>query len=343
MYFYAKYNDKESQARACFYDIKEERKLEVESGEALDINGSTINVAADGQTVCLSAKKMLNNMSFSRWSVTSSASVELKDASETETTFTMPDSDVSIKANYVEVAASASVVLPTLAVGDILPSTSKVTFKNSSGEVLDTLDDVALKWVKADGSILEAGAVAEANTSYIVSIEISLDKGAEFILGEDIAVDFAGKAATSKTGPNNAGLVNATYKVELTNNSTPTPKAKTVKYKSCTYTLYGNTLRLTKVPKAKKKVVIPAKIKINGKKVKVKSIKKKVFKKTKVKKIVIKSPYLKKKGVKKSLKSSKVKIVKIKVYSKAKANKKQIKKYKRYFSKVNCGKKVKVK
>ena len=57
---------------------------------------------------------------------------------------------------------------------------------------------------------------------------------------------------------------------------------------------------------------------------------------SKLKTIKIKSTTkLTKKGVKKSLKSSKVKTVKVK--------KSKVKKYRKYFTKKNCGRKVKVK
>ncbi|MGI6033132.1 MAG: hypothetical protein ACOX69_06915 [Coriobacteriales bacterium] len=76
---------------------------------------------------------------------------------------------------------------------------------------------------------------------------------------------------------------------------------------------------------------------------KVKTIKKGAFKSFKrVKTITVKSKKLAKKRVKGALKGSKVKTVKVKVGSK-KTNKRYVKKYKKYFSKKNCGKKVKVK
>ena len=66
------------------------------------------------------------------------------------------------------------------------------------------------------------------------------------------------------------------------------------------------------------------------------------FKGTKVTKLIVKSKKLTKKSVKGSLKGSKVKTVKVKV-GKRSVNKKYVKKYKKIFTKKNCGKKVKVK
>ena len=124
----------------------------------------------------------------------------------------------------------------------------------------------------------------------------------------------------------------------------PDDQVTSVVYKGCTYTLAGGKLTLSKVnKKSKKRVVIPAKIKVNAKKVKVTKVRAKVFKGTKVTKVIVKSPYLTKKGVKNCLKASKVKVVKVKVSAKKKANAKQLKKYKRYFAKANSGKKVTVK
>ncbi len=73
----------------------------------------------------------------------------------------------------------------------------------------------------------------------------------------------------------------------------------------------------------------------------VKKIAKGAFASTAIKKIVVKSKKLTKKSVKGCLANSKVKKVKVKVGGK-KANKKFVKKYKKVFSKKNCGKKVKV-
>lgn len=62
----------------------------------------------------------------------------------------------------------------------------------------------------------------------------------------------------------------------------------------------------------------------------------------KLKTLTVKSTKLTKSGVKNSLKKSKIKRVKVKVGSK-KLNKQYVKKYKKFFTKKNCGKKVKVK
>ena len=75
---------------------------------------------------------------------------------------------------------------------------------------------------------------------------------------------------------------------------------------------------------------------------KVKQIAAKSFKGTKVKTLVVKSKKLTKKKIKNCLKGSKVKTVQVKVGSK-KLNKKYVKKYKKIFTKKNCGKSVKVK
>ena len=75
---------------------------------------------------------------------------------------------------------------------------------------------------------------------------------------------------------------------------------------------------------------------------KVKKISKNAFKGTDVKTIVVTSKKLKKKSVKGSLKGSKVTTVKVNV-GKAKTNKKFAKKYKKFFTKKNAGKKAAVK
>ena len=116
--------------------------------------------------------------------------------------------------------------------------------------------------------------------------------------------------------------------------------------------------------KNKKSVTVPATVKIDGKTYKVTTvdaaafkgskirsvtigknvdkIEKNAFKGSKVTTLTIKSKSLDKGSVKGSLKGSKVKTVKVKVGNK-KENKTYVKKYKKIFTKVNAGKKVKVK
>lgn len=76
--------------------------------------------------------------------------------------------------------------------------------------------------------------------------------------------------------------------------------------------------------------------------VNVKKIAPNAFKGSKVKTVTVKTKSLKKNSVKNSLKGSKVKTVKVKVGNK-KTNKKFVKKYKKFFTKKNAGKAVKVK
>jgi hypothetical protein len=125
----------------------------------------------------------------------------------------------------------------------------------------------------------------------------------------------------------------------------------------------AGTIKFTKAGN-KKSVTIPATVKIKGKTLavteigtnaftgkkiqtvtiskNVKKIASKAFKGSKATKLIVKTKELTKKGVKNSLKGSKIKTIKIKVGKKS-TNKKYIKKYKKYFTKKNAGKKVAVK
>ena len=119
----------------------------------------------------------------------------------------------------------------------------------------------------------------------------------------------------------------------------------TAKASGNTYKVTSNKAGTVVFAKAKnaKNVVIPATVKLNGKTYKVAGIKAKAFALAKnAKVLVVKTKKLTKKGVKNSLKGSKVKVVKVRVGSK-KANRRYAKKYAKYFTKANCGKKVKVK
>ena len=129
---------------------------------------------------------------------------------------------------------------------------------------------------------------------------------------------------------------------------------KTVK-KDDEYVLNGNTYRVTSVAgetakgkvmliKAanKKNVVVPASVKLrDGKVYNVTSIGKKAFASSKATKLTLKTKMLTKTGVKDCLKGSKIKTIKVKV-GKKKENNKYVKKYKKFFSKKNSGKKVKI-
>lgn len=118
--------------------------------------------------------------------------------------------------------------------------------------------------------------------------------------------------------------------------------------------------------KNKASVTIPATVKIGGKTYKVttvnanafkgsrirtvtigknvKVIKKNAFKGSKATKVILKTRFLKKAKVKGSLRGSKVKTVQVKITKKAsKTNRTYVKKYKKYFTKANAGRKVSVK
>lgn len=100
---------------------------------------------------------------------------------------------------------------------------------------------------------------------------------------------------------------------------------------------------VSKSTKGKKTVTFPATVKINGKTYKVAGISGSIFKGSKTTTLVIKSKDLTKKGVKNFLKGSKVKTVKIAVSGKKSVNKSYVSKYKKFFTKANCGKNVSLK
>ena len=86
---------------------------------------------------------------------------------------------------------------------------------------------------------------------------------------------------------------------------------------------------------------LPAAVKIKGKTFNVTGINAKAFKGKKAKTLIVRTKKLTKESVRSSLKSSKVKTIKVKV-GKKKENRKYVKKYKKIFTKKNCGKKVRV-
>lgn len=121
---------------------------------------------------------------------------------------------------------------------------------------------------------------------------------------------------------------------------------KTAKYKGMSYKVLNNsknTVALYKADKNKTAVVIPASVVLNGKRYSVAGISKNAFKTTKVKTVTVKTKKLTKKSVAKCFSGTKkVKTVKVSVGSK-KANKTYVARYKKIFTKKNCGLKVVVK
>ena len=120
---------------------------------------------------------------------------------------------------------------------------------------------------------------------------------------------------------------------------------QTVKYNGSTYQITSDkdSSRTAMLVKAKnaKTVTIPATVNIYGKKYKVTKIKSKAFAKSKATKLIVKTKKLSKKRVKGALKKSKVTRVKVSVGKKS-LNRKYVKKYRKYFTKKNAGKKVSV-
>lgn len=142
----------------------------------------------------------------------------------------------------------------------------------------------------------------------------------------------------------------------------------TVKYNKNTYKVTSVKNKTVAFSKGKnvKSLLVPATIKVKGvtykvtsinakaftaKKLRsvtigknVKKIKEKAFYGSKVTTVTLKTKLLKKFYVENSLKSSKVKTIKVKITKKAsKTNKTYVKKYKKYFTKANAGRKVTVK
>ena len=182
--------------------------------------------------------------------------------------------------------------------------------------------------------------------------------------------------APSKVGPFTIKVMQYCYGAKPS-------KVKTFKYtvpakKGSTYAVNSQKYKVTKVATAKtkgtvtftkaknaKKVVVPKTVKLKdgrtykvtivgakaftAKKIRtvtisanVTTLKAFAFKGSKATKVIVKTKKFKKAKVKKSLKGSKVKYVVVKVGTK-KANKTYVKKYKKFFTKANAGKKVTVK
>lgn len=191
------------------------------------------------------------------------------------------------------------------------------------------------KWVVVAGNVELKGGASEVRNSFTMP-DSDVELCATFKPADDDSDDGDDPQPTPDPDP--------TPVPDHETASAPSNQAASVVYKDCTYTLESGKLTLSEVnKKSLKTVTIPAKIKINGKKVKVTKVKAKAFAGTKVTKVIVKSPYLTKKSVKSCFKSSKVKTVKVKTRAGKKGKAKLLKKYKRCFAKANSGKKATVK
>ena len=195
---------------------------------------------------------------------------------------------------------------------------------------------------------------SEANKKAALDAANKALEAAKKVYGEGSAEAQAAQALVDKantlpvTGTSKTFVVdNNTYRVDKEPDTTGdgdvtlilAKNAKSVKIPN-TVTYEGKTYEVVRVGakafRAKKirKVTLGANVE---------KIDKNAFKKSKVSTVVLKTKYLTKAKVKGSLKGSKVKTIKVKVGGSKKAKQKLIKKYKKFFTKANAGKKVTVK
>ena len=193
---------------------------------------------------------------------------------------------------------------------------------------------------------LSEASVTLSKTSYTYTgkackpaVTVELD-ATELVRSVDYTVTYsnnvdAGTASVAVAGKGNyTGMATASFTILARGKGIA--KGQTAKVAGATYkAVSASKVYYKKAPKNKKKVVIPAKVKINGKTYKVSGIAPKAFKGTKATKVVVKTKLLKKKTVKRSLTASKVKLVK--------APKAKKKAYKKLFVKKIAGRTVKVK
>ena len=194
-----------------------------------------------------------------------------------------------------------------------------------------------------------------AASDLLIPIGLGTQSGDKLTVKIPVKGKKAGKAVIT------CRICDKSYKIKVTVSSSA-KKTKTVKgqnYKILT----GNKVAFIKA-KNTKNVTVPATVKIKGKTYKVTQVNAGAFSGSKIRtvtigknvvklqancfkgsrasKLIIKTKKLTKKSVKGSLKGSKIKRIQVKAGSK-KVNKTYAKRYKKYFSKKNAGKKVTVK
>ena len=220
LFIYAKVSDLSSDESSYGYEIKEGHSISVTSGKVTDAKGDELSEAFEGQTIYLSAAEAEEGKVFDKWVVEGDTVLDFVDASKPETSFTMPNANLKIKATYKDEpteptnAASADVYLPQISEGTELPKSTSVTFAGSDGANID-VQKVKLVWSLADGTEVKAGTKAQAGASYIVKLVVSLDDDSKAVLAKDTVFSFNGEKAMAQAGPDKDGSMTAYFKLDI--------------------------------------------------------------------------------------------------------------------------------
>lgn len=99
VFAYAKIGNRTTAVGKWDYKITQRHRISVTDGTAYKENGNEVSELAAGYTVTIKADEAPEGKEFAGWKVVS-GEVELADAESAETSFTMPDSDVELKATY---------------------------------------------------------------------------------------------------------------------------------------------------------------------------------------------------------------------------------------------------
>ncbi len=207
----------------------------------------------------------------------------------------------------------------------------------------------------------EGGKLSDKDKTDMVAALTNVPSGARLVIvcnsGNSLAYKAMAYFMADKTDTGKENLKKVAYLIGgaavidpskmVTDDNPPAPAVvdgQTAVVDGNTYTVSSAAAQTAVFTKAKKgkKATVAATIAVNGVTLNVVGIAPKAFKGTKTKTITVKTKLLTKASVKGSLKGSKVKTIKVKV-GKKKENKNFVKKYKKYFTKKNAGKKVSVK
>lgn len=305
------------------------------------VNGDTLNVQINTE----GNKAILMPGTYNLVATANDANYEIAKATAT-VTINATGSDANTaqaaidKINALTDKSTAADVAAARKAYDALSETQKALVNNDTVQKLVNAEAAAQKAaedakaaeVKAKETATKTATTAKTAAAKVASTNPKYSAVQSAVKALDKVL--ADKNATS------AQIKAATDKVNTAVKASKTAGAK----KGATYTVGGQKYKATStkavtLTKAKnaKSVTVPATVKINGKKIAVTKIGAKAFAKSKATKVTIKTKKLTKKGVKNSLKGSKVKTVKVS------CGKAYVKKYKKFFTKANAGKKVTVK
>ncbi len=180
-----------------------QRKAEMEF--AVTVNGEGTNRYKCGEPVTVNGTSADASRVFKCWDADGSTGLypfadHVKDATDPALSFSMPQNDVNLVAEYVTRATAVTLTVATPVPGQELAATGTLSWTGADGEA-HSKDGVAISWMEAeDGSYAPVSGEADYNGKYAVSAAVAqdLDGDLAFALDmdeRDVTVTFTGASS----------------------------------------------------------------------------------------------------------------------------------------------------